>query len=77
MHRAKSGPVGEKALMVEPGAFFERRRQLESILFVREWQRLCQRAGQVWRQEAEAEDRARLRRRSELGERGAWYGGEV
>jgi hypothetical protein len=31
MHRAKSGPVGEKALMVEPGAFFERRRQLESI----------------------------------------------
>lgn len=43
-------------------------------LFVREWQRLCQRAGRVWRQGAGTEDLARSRRRSELVERGTRYG---
>lgn len=46
-------------------------------LFVREWRRLCQRAGQVWRQDAGAEEVTRLRRRSELVERGVRYGVDV
>lgn len=43
-------------------------------LFVREWWRLCQRAGQVWKQGPGPEDLARSTRRSELVERGARYG---
>jgi hypothetical protein len=46
-------------------------------LFSGEWRRLCQRAGQVWKQDAEVEELTRAIRRSELVERGARYGVDV
>lgn len=46
-------------------------------LFVREWRRLCQRAGRVWRQDSEVEELTRAIRKAELVKRGARYGVDV
>jgi hypothetical protein len=46
-------------------------------LFVRGWQRLCQRADRIWRRNAEVEELIRTVRKSELVERGARYGVDV
>jgi len=46
-------------------------------LFVREWRRLCQRAGQVWKQDSDVEELTRAIRKSELVKRGARYGVDV
>lgn len=46
-------------------------------LFVREWRRLCQRAGQVWRQDSEVEELTGAIRKAELVKRGTRYGVDV
>jgi hypothetical protein len=45
--------------------------------FVREWRRLCHGACQLWSPGGDDQDLARLRRRSELVERGGRHGADV